>query len=327
MSRFAIQYHNYSSFVQNVANEIHTKVQNNELEIPQSFGSGFVKGVDLGSGLSILMTEGYLRNEYEVEVASTNNDELYILTFHEIQPDSCNFESKSPEAIMLKTGVYFRSSLSNVVYCLPPGRIKTVSVIMSLHWLSQCANESESAIMLKHLNSIQPQEHFLQLMSIDYRIIVESLLHPVIKTPLKEFFIINRILLLIEKFFTKLYLGYNSWERTKNLTEEEVERLTVVESKLVNGSFDETPTIEDLAKMAAMSATKLKRSFKSIFGLPVYEYYQKYRMNVAKDILLSGTHTVKQVGQKVGYQNISHFASAFKKVHGLLPSQVLVKNR
>lgn len=324
MNRFSIRYHNYSDFVHGIARTFDVEIKNNEFELPESLGNGFVKGVDLGNGLSVLMAETSLRRSLVLEVG-TVDEEFYVLNFQESNPEADEANDQQPEdSIFLQTGVYLRSSLDSAQYFLPAGHIRSVSVIMPLTWMQHFAEQSESGIMLEHLRSIPFQKHHLQLMDTEYRLIIGKLFSPELKTPLRELFIGNRITLLIEKFFTKHYLGLNGAEKEKQLTAEERERLAEVENKLVNGLFEETPTIDDLAKMAAMSATKLKRSFKSIFGLPVYEYYQKHRMHVAKDILLTGSYTVKQVGQRVGYQNISHFAAAFKKVHGVLPSQMLV---
>ena len=323
MNRFSIRHHNYSDFVHGIAGAFDVEIKNNEFEVPESLGNGFVKGVDLGNGLSVLMAETSLRHSLVLEVG-TVDEEFYVLNFQESNPETDDVKDQQPEdSIFLQTGVYLRSSLDSAQYYLPAGHLRSVSVIMPLTWMQHFAEQSESGIMLEHLRSIPFRKHHLQLMDTEYRIIISKLFNPELKTPLRELFIGNRIMLLIEKFFTKHYLGLSA-EKEKQLTAEELERLAEVENKLVNGLFEETPTIDDLAKMAAMSATKLKRSFKSIFGLPVYEYYQKHRMHVAKDILLTGKYTVKQVGQKVGYQNISHFAAAFKKIHGVLPSQMLV---
>lgn len=323
MNRFAIRHHNYSDFVHGIASAFDVTIKNNEFELPGTFGNGFVKGVDLGNGLSVLMAEASLRHCLVLEAGAVD-EEFYVLNFQESTPDTNDVKDQQPEgSILLQTGVYLRSSLDSAQYYLPAGHFRSVSIIMPLTWMRHFAAQSESGIMLEHLRSIPFQKHYLQLMDTEFRIIISKLFNPELKTPLRELFIGNRVMLLIEKFFTKHYLGL-SIEKEKQLTAEELERLAEVENKLVNGLFDETPTIDDLAKMAAMSATKLKRSFKSIFGLPVYEYYQQHRMHVAKDILISGKYTVKQVGQKVGYQNISHFAAAFKKVHGVLPSHVLV---
>jgi AraC-like DNA-binding protein len=72
-----------------------------------------------------------------------------------------------------------------------------------------------------------------------------------------------------------------------------------------------------------MSPTKLKREFKAMYGLPIYEYYQKNRMIRARSLLLEGKYAIKEVGIMVGYSNLGHFAGSFRKEFGLLPSEVV----
>jgi AraC-like DNA-binding protein len=83
------------------------------------------------------------------------------------------------------------------------------------------------------------------------------------------------------------------------------------------------PTIKELAKEVAMSESKLKKIFKTVFGLPPYEYFQKHRMQKARIMLLSGDHSIKDVGYTLGYSNLSNFTLAFKKEFKMLPSDLL----
>jgi transcriptional regulator GlxA family with amidase domain len=59
-----------------------------------------------------------------------------------------------------------------------------------------------------------------------------------------------------------------------------------------------------------------------MYGLPIYEYYQKNRMIRARSLLLEGRYAIKEVGIMVGYSNLGHFAGSFRKEFGLLPSEV-----
>jgi AraC-like DNA-binding protein len=43
---------------------------------------------------------------------------------------------------------------------------------------------------------------------------------------------------------------------------------------------------------------------------------------MARDLLLRGDYSVKEVGLQVGYSNLSNFAAAFKKEFKLLPSEI-----
>jgi AraC-like DNA-binding protein len=71
-----------------------------------------------------------------------------------------------------------------------------------------------------------------------------------------------------------------------------------------------------------MSVSKLKSTFKKVYGTGIYEYYQKNRMLKAKAMLLTGKYNVKEVGTQLGYTNLSNFSLAFKKEFGILPSEV-----
>ena len=45
-------------------------------------------------------------------------------------------------------------------------------------------------------------------------------------------------------------------------------------------------------------------------------------MSHAREMLLSGDFTVKEVGLEIGYTNLSNFAAAFRKEFNLLPSEI-----
>jgi AraC-like DNA-binding protein len=83
------------------------------------------------------------------------------------------------------------------------------------------------------------------------------------------------------------------------------------------------PTIKELSRVAAMSESKLKKVFKTVFGLPIYEYFQRHRMQKAKIMLMSGNYSIKDVGYSLGYANLSNFTLAFKKEFGKLPSNLV----
>jgi AraC-like DNA-binding protein len=107
------------------------------------------------------------------------------------------------------------------------------------------------------------------------------------------------------------------------VSNDDIMRLQKVEQELLKDFSNAPPGISKLAKMAAMSPSKLKNTFKEIYGLPIYQYFQKHRMNKAKAMLLSNKYNVKEVGMEVGYSNLSNFAKAFKKSFDQLPSDII----
>jgi AraC-like DNA-binding protein len=75
-----------------------------------------------------------------------------------------------------------------------------------------------------------------------------------------------------------------------------------------------------------MSSTKLKKSFKSMYGDSIYSYYQKQRLQKANELLLTEKYSVKQAANAVGYTNIANFTLAFKKQFHKAPENNLEEN-
>ena len=60
-----------------------------------------------------------------------------------------------------------------------------------------------------------------------------------------------------------------------------------------------------------------------MYKLSPGQYISLIRMEKAKDLLSSGSCTVGEVAEMVGYSNIYYFSSAFKKAVGTSPSDYI----
>jgi hypothetical protein len=67
-----------------------------------------------------------------------------------------------------------------------------------------------------------------------------------------------------------------------------------------------------------LNQCSLKRGFKAVFGTSLYAYFQAERMRHAKDLLPN--NSVTETAVLLGYTNVSHFSSAFRRHFGVLPS-------
>ncbi|MBM1106629.1 helix-turn-helix domain-containing protein [Aurantibacter crassamenti] len=84
--------------------------------------------------------------------------------------------------------------------------------------------------------------------------------------------------------------------------------------------------ILDLAEIAGFNATKLKRDFKKVYGVPVFKYITALRMEVAKSLIIQEGATIAHAAYEVGYANPQHFTTAFKRNMGYLPSELKSSN-
>lgn len=80
--------------------------------------------------------------------------------------------------------------------------------------------------------------------------------------------------------------------------------------------------IDQLANKFNVSPTKLKSDFKKVYGLSIFNYFQTKQMELAYDFILNRDLKIKEVATLFQYENASKFANTFKKVHGILPSEI-----
>ena len=107
--------------------------------------------------------------------------------------------------------------------------------------------------------------------------------------------------------------------------EADFEKIKFAEKILIE-SIQTPPTIKDLAKKVGTNELKLKEGFKYIYGNTVFGYLSEYKMNMAKTMLDDSGLRVKEVADRIGYSNASHFITAFKKHFGVTPKQYLLAN-
>ena len=89
---------------------------------------------------------------------------------------------------------------------------------------------------------------------------------------------------------------------------------------LMRQNVESPLTIGELALRCQTSPTVLKESFRAEYGMPVHEWYRRFRMLRAADLLRVGSGSISDVARAVGYSNASKFAQAFSACMGATPS-------
>jgi AraC-like DNA-binding protein len=78
-------------------------------------------------------------------------------------------------------------------------------------------------------------------------------------------------------------------------------------------------TLSTLAREAGTSRTVLAERFSGLVGIPPMQYLTQWRLQLAANLLASGTAKVAAVGAEVGYDSEAAFSRAFKRVTGRSP--------
>jgi AraC-like DNA-binding protein len=314
-----------------MARTFYVQAENNFMRIPGNMGSGFFAAYNLPDGLSVMINDCVFTEGLSIRRYAVVNQQYFILQFNEpLSDEIINAENYNEQHVynLQKNTILLTSSLMDTTLVMPPKvRTRSVSIILGIDFLNSFIGNEVADKFLSNYFSLLLKKRNPEFIGTDYRAIMDELIKEQIEHPLRKKYIYNRALLLIEKLVTGFLARLEKNSQLIKLKDDEISRLIKVESLLVKDFSGIPPTITALSKIATMSPTKLKKDFKSMYGLPVYEYYQKNRMIRAKSLLLDGKYAVKEVGMMVGYSNLGHFAASFKKEFGVLPSEMIANDQ
>jgi AraC-like DNA-binding protein len=87
----------------------------------------------------------------------------------------------------------------------------------------------------------------------------------------------------------------------------------------IHGAPEQAWTLAQLASHAAMSRTAFAQRFRSLVGQTPVSYLATWRMQKAAYLLETGTLTIAQIAERVGYASELAFAKAFRRLIGMPP--------
>jgi len=90
--------------------------------------------------------------------------------------------------------------------------------------------------------------------------------------------------------------------------------------KQLHARIDHSWTVDQLARIAALSRSAFFERFTRTLGVAPMEYLLAWRMEIAKEMLSNNELTVSQIAERVGYGSTSAFSVAFSRHVGQPPS-------
>lgn len=322
-----LEKHDFVELLHLLAGKFKARVTNLNFAVNAQFGKGYYWAEKLPSGISILVSDTCLKESVTVERCE-GEPHYFTLQFNEEAADETDVPVKSRRnSEEFESFVKLSHTLIPETFVFPANkRLRSVKFFFNKEHLSTLVGRQAFEEVLSQYFPVVMKSENLEPIATEYRVMLDELWTDKINQPLKLNYIQNRVLLLLEKYIVKLYERRDLQGKKVRRSDDETLRLMKVEALLVKNFAISPPTIDELSRISAMSPTKLKNDFKALYGLPIYEYYQKNRMLKAKSLLILAKYTIKEVGIMVGYSNLSHFANTFKKEFGFLPSEIAAKD-
>lgn len=84
-------------------------------------------------------------------------------------------------------------------------------------------------------------------------------------------------------------------------------------------NYEKPFRVEELAKLANMSAASLHRHFKEVTAMSPIQFQKQLRLQEARQLLLAESSDAAYVASKVGYESYSQFSREYSRMFGLPP--------
>lgn len=286
-------------------------VLSKEFSIIPTFGKGKLVN-HYFDGLSVSFLEvNFLKNIYFSGKQEINALELSILLEGEkiinISSTKHDLVQESQESYM----AYLETVKGNITY-YDEKPIKEVTIRMFPEFIHKHQLDTIFSIT-KEFSLQKITDNFAIQLSAKAQEIITELLTDTRKGILKRLFLESKVLELLS-------LQIDSDKTKKNESDALVKKLYQVQH-IISKNLDKQYSISQLARKILLNDFLLKKEFKRVFGITIFEYALKERINRAKELLIHTNKPIYEIADLVGYKNATHFSAAFKKNEQVTPKQ------
>lgn len=125
----------------------------------------------------------------------------------------------------------------------------------------------------------------------------------------------------LQQLLIAIYQNFNKQNHNYSISMK-VEKIIQHMHQNVNGRI----SLTGLSELVKMAPTYLSRTFKKSTGYSVIEYFNKIKVDKAKELIIEGNGKVKEVSQALGFTDEFYFSRIFKRIEGISPSEYYSKN-
>ena len=295
-----------------------TEINDGRLDIPDKYGKGYCAGYIFNENIRMLILNYELYNNIEIKNPDINlTGNMLLFKFQNIIPvtesSSKRLQSNAMSSVLIGTSRMNTDAIIQV-----DKNTASINIEVDSNYLKGLFNLSEKSTVLKNLLMNKQPLLFEQMIYSSLQKIVNEILNESADITFKLLFLrikaeelVYRLLMELEKRNEKHLYSLNIID---------VQNIYRVREKILE-NLEIPPVIKNLAVIAKMSPSKLKRLFKQIFGNSIFNYYQEFRMIEAARLLKEEKISVSDAGYKMGFTNLSHFSRVFKEHIGMKPKQ------
>lgn len=302
--------------IYSIAKTIDAPVIDGTMQIPGSYGTGYIKGIAIPDGPTILIRQYELKEELKVtSKASVQGNGDIIISYHNIYHDKDTSKNRktSPAFVQMESaGIDYHELFPSRT------RLNTIIIIIKIEQLKALINPRANQSVMQDVLAKKKPFIFEELISPEMQHVANQILTKIVSFDLQDFFFRIKAEELIFLLFAELDRRANI--PISPLNSADVKTIYAIRDQVIE-DLSINPNIPQLAKSYGISESKLKRLFRQIFGNSIYNYYQSLRMDRAGLLIRENKRSVAEIGYELGFSNLSHFASLFQRYNGHKPKK------
>lgn len=136
----------------------------------------------------------------------------------------------------------------------------------------------------------------------------------------RQYFMKGRTMILLQLLFEWIDQEETQSDMSGSFGETDANLFYTIQDFIVKNTR-EFYTIEQLAIKFGVNEYKLKKEFKNIFGMGLFQFATKVHIREAISLLKTTDLSIKEIAFRTGYSSPSSFSVAFKKQCGTAPNQ------
>ncbi|SEW01233.1 AraC-type DNA-binding protein [Chitinophaga sp. YR573] len=308
------------NFLSSFAEKFNIPFDGEKLIIPGSLGEGSIRKIDLGPEFKLLLHQYTFKEEFVLKcIAPADNHDIITILFHcneDLAKLSIDGHAQIQFSKNTDAAVQITSSILDSETRFPANKEINFTVVgIRASLLSSLLSTGKPNNVIQMVTSGSPEFLFYESLSQDMGKLLHQLADTKEEINLSTFYYKIRVQELLYLLFEKLLK-----RQQQPVHKADIEKLFVVRAAVLS-DLSNPPRLEDLARMAGMSETKMRDLFKQVFGNSIYNYFQKARMEEAAFKLKQAGYSVSEVGYQLGFSNLSHFSRLFEKHIGVKPKK------
>ena len=102
----------------------------------------------------------------------------------------------------------------------------------------------------------------------------------------------------------------------------DIDKIRAIGEYIKSHLEEELPSLKDMALAFGTNEFKLKRGFKELYGMTVFQFLKEERLRKAHIIVDHSDKSFKEIAKMVGFKSATHFSREFKKRYGYRPKEL-----